>query len=279
MNGYIFPVMTEYERQLPFYAKMIALDQQLPCVANPNGLDETTAILMRSGTASLLLQDGSQKCKVLPGQLVVIRRGDSFEWVAGTDAVADSVIFEGEQIEAFLDLPELALITGVWHLASAEVIHSLFSDLYRVAANPEAPDSAGVSAAVYNLLAGISQQAAANISSSLAARYERLRPVLDYIGEHYAESITLKALSDLLGVTPQHLCTLFRKTMHSRVFEYINLYRISVSKKLLSDSVERSIREIARLVGFDDVSYYCFIFKRFEKMTPGEFRKNYACQA
>lgn len=277
MNGYIFPVMTEYERQLPFYAKMIALDHQLPCAANPNGLDETTAILLRSGTASLFLQDSGQKCKVMPGQLVLIRRGDSFEWMTETDAVADSVIFEGEQIEAFFDLPEVALTTGVWHLASAEEIHLLFLHLQRAAASPEIPNSAGVSAAVYNLLAGISQHAAANISSSLATRYERLRPVLDYIGEHYAESITLKTLSDLLGVTPQHLCTLFRKTMHSRVFEYINLYRIGISKNLLSDSVERSIREIARLVGFDDVSYYCFIFKRFEKMTPGEFRKTFAC--
>ncbi len=277
MNGYIFPVMTEYERQLPFYANMIAIDHPLPCAANPNELNETAIVLLRSGSASLLLQNGDQKCRVLPGQLVLIRRGESFEWVADADTKADSVLIEGEQAESFFDLQEVALTTGVWHLADSEEIHLLFKNLHATAASTGVPNPAGVSAAVYSLLAGISQHAAANISSSLANRYGRLKPVLDYIAEHYAESITLKTLSDLLSVTPQHLCTLFRKTMHSRVFEYINLFRISVSKNLLSDNTDRSIRDIASLVGFDDVSYYCFIFKRFEKMTPSEFRKSLAC--
>ena len=79
----------------------------------------------------------------------------------------------------------------------------------------------------------------------------------------------------MLGVTPQHLCTLFRKTMNVRIFEYINLVRIKNSKEFLLDDAAAAIRDVAYANGFEDVSYFCYIFKRIEKVTPGEFRKLY----
>ena len=111
--------------------------------------------------------------------------------------------------------------------------------------------------------------------TALPTGYSRLTPVLNYIEEHYAEAITLKELSELLGVTPQHLCTLFRKIMNTRIFEYINLVRIKKSKEFLLDQPGIAIRDVAHTNGFEDVSYFCYIFKRIEKPTPGDFRKLY----
>lgn len=275
MNSFVFPVMTDFERQLPYYAKMIALDHPLGCTGRLTGLPNTQIVLLRAGSATLLHQD--QKCKVLPGQVALIRANDHYEWVADPSSVADSIVFSGQQDEAFFDKPEIALLSGVYQLADSDGIHGLFSRLHEIASNPAMPDPAAISSGVYSLLTSLAQQAAASATASLQSRYHRLHPVLEHIVTHYAESITLKTLSDLMNVTPQHLCTLFRKTMHSRVFEYINLYRIGVSKQYLVDGTDRSIREIAGLVGFDDVSYYCFIFKRFEGITPGEFRKSLSC--
>lgn len=275
MNSFVFPVMTDYERQLPYYAKMIALDHPLGCTEHTCGLPNTQIVLLRTGTATLLHQE--QKCKVLPGQVVLIRTNDAFEWVAEPPAAADSLVLCGQQGDSFWDQPEIAMTTGVYHLADAEEIHAQFVQLHEIAASLAAPDPAALSAGVYGLLMKLAQQSAVSATASLQSRYLRLKPVLEYVVAHYAESITLKTLSDLLSVTPQHLCTLFRKTMHSRVFEYINLYRIGVSKQYLVDGTDRSIRDIAGLVGFDDVSYYCFIFKRFEGLTPGEFRKSLTC--
>ena len=267
--------MTDFERQLPYYAKMVALDHPIGCTGQQAGLLNTQLVLLRTGSAVIIIQ--GQRLKVLPGQIVLIRANEVFEWVAEPVVLADSILLSGPSAEAFWDQPEIAMKSGVFHLADSDAIHHLFSTVHQTAANPALPDPAGISAGVYRLLVCLAQQAAAHVTASLQSRYLRLQPVLDYIVEHHAESITLKTLSDLMGVTPQHLCTLFRKTMHSRVFEYINLYRIGISKQFLVDGTDRSIREIASLVGFDDVSYYCFIFKRFEGQTPGEFRKSLSC--
>lgn len=275
MNSFVFPVMTDYERQLPYYAKMVALDHKLGCTGKLAGLPDTQVVLLRSGSAFLMQQD--QKCKVQTGQLALIKSNEPYEWSADDQTTADTLVLGGLQEPAFWDKPEIAMTTGIYQLADAEALHTLYSGVYAIAANPASPDPAALSAGVYALLVKLSQLAAPSATASLLSRYQRLKPVLDHIVNHYAEAITLKTLSDLMSVTPQHLCTLFRKTMHSRVFEYINLYRISMSKQLLVDGTDRSIREIAGLVGFDDVSYYCFIFKRFEGLTPGEFRKSFTC--
>jgi YesN/AraC family two-component response regulator len=132
-----------------------------------------------------------------------------------------------------------------------------------------------LSAQTYLFLTELLKNMSTTAASSLTNRYNRLLPVLAYIDEHYAESITLKKRSDLLGVTPQHLCTLFRKIMSTRIFEYINLVRIKKSKEFLLAQPSLVIRDIAHLNGFEDVSYFCYIFKRVEKITPGDFRKLY----
>ncbi len=274
MISYVFPIITDYERQLPYYAKMVALDHPLRSTGKLNGLPNTQVILLRSGSAVLVHQE--QRLKMAVGQLAFIRAGEAYEWIASDDATADSAVITHQPEMTFWDNPNTEMKSGVYHLADPEEVHGIFSAIYNTVSNRAAPDPSALSAGVFSLMAKLAQAAATSVTASLQSRYVRLKPVLDYIVEHYAESITLKTLSDLMMVTPQHLCTLFRKTMHARVFEYINLYRISVSKQLLVDVTERSIREIAGLVGFDDVSYYCFIFKRFEGLTPGEFRKNFA---
>ncbi len=102
-------------------------------------------------------------------------------------------------------------------------------------------------------------------------RRNHLMPVLQYIDENLEKSITLEDLSSIIGVTPQHLCRVFKECLDIRPFEYISRLRIQVAKKYLIDN-KVSIAEIANMVGFNNTSYFCLIFKRFEGITPTEFR-------
>lgn len=99
----------------------------------------------------------------------------------------------------------------------------------------------------------------------------RLVPVLDYIDEHITETMTLEELAQVLHITPQHLCRTFRECFSMRPFEYVTKRRVQLSKKYLAD---RSIKiaAVGKMVGIRDVSYYCYNFKRFEGITPNEFR-------
>lgn len=107
----------------------------------------------------------------------------------------------------------------------------------------------------------------------MVAQYNRIKPVIEYIDENYNRLITLSDLSEVLKVTPQHLCNMFKKVTSQRVFEYINLKRIQKSKELLLQQEQLQIKEISSIVGFDDVSYFCSLFRKIEQISPGEFRR------
>lgn len=95
---------------------------------------------------------------------------------------------------------------------------------------------------------------------------------VDYINENYTEEITLEELCEASGVSKQHLCRLFRSVLNTRPMEYIAKRRIQAAKELLSDT-DKTIDEISEETGFCTGSYFCKLFRRYEGMTPSQFRR------
>lgn len=103
---------------------------------------------------------------------------------------------------------------------------------------------------------------------------KNLAPALEYINEHFAQDIPLENLVSLLGFSAQYICRLFKENLNLRPFEYIARVRIKNAKKLILNS-NLTVNEISEQVGYSDSSYFCAIFKRYEKISPAEFRQLY----
>ena len=84
--------------------------------------------------------------------------------------------------------------------------------------------------------------------------------------------ITSELVGRDLGIDANDLVVQLREagTSFSQV---LNEYRHGLSKKLLADT-EESISEIVYLTGFSEPSTFYRAFKRWEGITPIEFRKN-----
>jgi AraC-like DNA-binding protein len=76
-----------------------------------------------------------------------------------------------------------------------------------------------------------------------------------------------------VGVTPQHFCRLFKSATGRRPFEYLNAYRIARSKDLMVQRPDLPIRAIAEQCGYESLNYFCSVFRRFEGMSAGHYRK------
>lgn len=110
------------------------------------------------------------------------------------------------------------------------------------------------------------------LSGKYQASYEKLRPVVDYISDHFREPITLDILADQAAMSRNYLCSFFKKTLNMTIFEYIEQERINYCTMLL-DSSSLSITEIALKAGFNSVSYFNRIFKRMKGCSPRQYRK------
>ncbi len=94
---------------------------------------------------------------------------------------------------------------------------------------------------------------------------------LRYISIHYAEKISLEDLAKELDLTPVYISYLIKKDTHISLSDHINLTRIKRSKALLSYS-NKSICEIAFSVGYNYQGHFTKVFKKYEGMTPQEYR-------
>lgn len=104
----------------------------------------------------------------------------------------------------------------------------------------------------------------------------QLRAALEYMDEHYHETIRLNELAKLANMSSQHFCRLFKMLTGKRPIDYINYLRINEAVTLLSES-HFNISEIAMAVGFDDSNYFSRIFKKYKKLSPSAFKVQSTC--
>ena len=104
---------------------------------------------------------------------------------------------------------------------------------------------------------------------------KKLPPVIisvcEWIRGNYYRSFSVTELAASLGYQADYLSSLFKKHMGVALTEYTNRLRIEASKTLLAN-YDLSIKEAAYSCGFPDEKYFMKVFKKFEGMTPTEYK-------
>jgi two-component system response regulator YesN len=93
-----------------------------------------------------------------------------------------------------------------------------------------------------------------------------------YIKQHYTEDIDREDVAKSVYLTPNYLSKLFNKETGLTIRDYINQLRIDEAKKLLN-STGKAISVIALDVGFENVSYFSTVFKKYSGCNPDSWRK------
>lgn len=110
-----------------------------------------------------------------------------------------------------------------------------------------------------------------NVNKNRSRRVSMLVPVLEYIDRNFTHDFALTELSDLVSITPQHLCKIFKETFNCTPGQYILSKRIEYAKRLIRDN-EHQISEISYLCGFADPGYFSTVFKKAEGVSPMRYR-------
>jgi AraC-like DNA-binding protein len=87
--------------------------------------------------------------------------------------------------------------------------------------------------------------------------------------------ITLDRLAESLSIIPRDLSMLINRHFGINFYEFINKYRIEEAKKMLIDPKNKNttITDIYLAVGFNSKSVFYTFFKKFENITPSQFRQ------
>lgn len=95
---------------------------------------------------------------------------------------------------------------------------------------------------------------------------------IKFISQNFDQDITLQHISEVVGLSSNYLCSLFRKELGIGINEYLIQVRIDKAKKLLLETNLKSY-QIADKTGFTDTAYFSRLFKKVTGVNPNEFRK------
>lgn len=101
----------------------------------------------------------------------------------------------------------------------------------------------------------------------------RLRPVLNYISDNFADKIYIEKLSDMIGVSPDYFTKMFKETIGKTPIDYINAMRINFAMELLV-TTDMPMADIAERIGFCNPNYFHKIFKQYMELSPLAYRKS-----
>ncbi len=93
--------------------------------------------------------------------------------------------------------------------------------------------------------------------------------VVDYIGAHYGEELSLEALADRFFVSKYHLSHEFARVVGTSVHRYIMKKRLLIARQLMAQGVQPS--RVWSDAGFGDYTGFYRAFKAEYGVTPREY--------
>jgi AraC-like DNA-binding protein len=104
--------------------------------------------------------------------------------------------------------------------------------------------------------------------------YGRLSRAVQYAHAHYAEPLTTRKLSVMVGISPTQFERRFRQLFGASVRQYLLRLRVNAACRLLTQG-EEPITGIALEVGFYDHSHFTRTFTRLMGVTPLTYRNRH----
>lgn len=100
----------------------------------------------------------------------------------------------------------------------------------------------------------------------------RVKQMMAYIHEHYAESVPVKALAQAAICSERECYRAFHACLHMTPSAYLQSYRLQMACRMLLSGRE-SLTSIAHSCGFGSSSYMGKVFKSATGLTPMQYRR------
>lgn len=123
---------------------------------------------------------------------------------------------------------------------------------------------------LYQILYHILERSGGGETPAVQTNYDKLKPALGYIREHYGEEVSVAWAAGMCGFSESHFRKLFRELTGTGFTQYVKRIRLEAAKEALEAG--RRAGEVAESVGFRNLSYFTRAFREQYGMAPSECR-------
>jgi two-component system response regulator YesN len=108
-------------------------------------------------------------------------------------------------------------------------------------------------------------------SESIANKHPRLQEIERYIMEHLSENISSVTISNVLHLNPSYFSRYFKRLKGENFTDYVHSLKMRIAAKVLLESDE-TIEYIGHSLGYSDRTYFSKVFKKYNGMSPNEYK-------
>lgn len=99
----------------------------------------------------------------------------------------------------------------------------------------------------------------------------RIKKMLDFIHNNYAENIQLQQIADAANISERECFRCFKRSIGMPPIIYLLKHRVSIAAKFLANT-DMPVTEISSKSGFNTPSYFSKVFKNFMRCSPSTYR-------
>ncbi|ANY73185.1 AraC family transcriptional regulator [Paenibacillus ihbetae] len=102
---------------------------------------------------------------------------------------------------------------------------------------------------------------------------EPIMESIEFIHNHYDKPLSLQELCAVTMMSRTNFCRHFKEVTGRTFSQYVTNYRIRMAMRLLAQP-ELTVTEVCYKVGFNELPYFCRVFKKYTGTTPAYYKKN-----
>lgn len=269
--SFYFSLLTPKHKELPVYITGIGREEPQGYVDRDKGFPYYQFAYCTAGRGIFRI-DGKEYI-IEEGMLFYFEPDIPHEYHMLTEDFSTRwIIFMGNNIGAVMDNVSIGRRYDVVYLYnSSEFLHCL--DIIEQLVEKNAPDSmVRASGLFYSCITGMRHGRGDGSDTGIVSKVGK---AVEYIQNNYMRDISLQDIAQSVNVSESYLCRIFKKVYNMGPVNYLAYQRINIAKKMLIENRDYNISEISSKTGFQSVSYFGMVFKKYEGCTPKEFRNSF----
>lgn len=241
----------------PLYLTTVGVEYPQPRITRYSGYERHQVFLVNSGSG--VLNIGGQSHIINKNDLFYIAANIPHEYYGNDDNFKTTFIsFCGDGFEKLQKYYNLGNF-GVYKNKHSISFEAYAEKLY------EAVDT------IHELSTLCSLTFSAIISyfdEACKKSYSQIEKAYNFIEENYSKMITLDDILTVYPYSKTKLCRDFKEKYSVTIFETLTSIRLRHAQNMINANPCLTLKNIASSCGFNDVSYFCKMYKRFFGCSP-----------
>jgi transcriptional regulator GlxA family with amidase domain len=103
---------------------------------------------------------------------------------------------------------------------------------------------------------------------------ESIQRAQKWLSDHFRERVDMDDLAASVGMSPRNFARRFKAATGDAPLAYVHRLRIDSARHYL-ESAHRSVHDISRDVGYEDVAFFRQLFQRHTGTSPRDYRARF----